>query len=125
MRKFEKRLDRRLQSRKKLLKGIYVIQFESGFKLGLTVNFRQRFQFYNQPWTQPIYKIWFAETEEFKKVESSLKDSYKIYSIDSTEYFDIRCLPNLLTSLDAKTKTLKLLFNPALAINELDLNIKN
>ena len=72
------------------LKGIYLIEFESGVKIGITNGFPRRFIQYNQPWVQPIYNIWFLKTEKMQEIEKTIKEQYWIWRVDnnSPEYFE-------------------------------------
>ena len=45
------------QTENKMKSGMYVVQFESGFKFGISININQRLRSYQKPWSQPIVNI--------------------------------------------------------------------
>lgn len=88
------------KNRRSTLCGVYLIEFESGLKLGITKNFNYRFKFYNDPWVQPIYSIWFLRTENYKTIEKELKKQYFLSTLDSCEYFERRKKKEIIESLE-------------------------
>jgi hypothetical protein len=68
----------------------YIIQFESGVKVGMTSNFKTRVRSYCSPWCQPIEAVYIVRSDEQGAVEDHVKRCFGKHKIGrSREYLDI------------------------------------
>jgi len=70
------------------MKGVYVIEFDNGIKIGRTNNLMNRIDHYKSPWCRPIKSIWIMECCWPDYAEASIKSFLKenITSDNSTEF---------------------------------------
>lgn len=69
--------------------GIYIIQFDTGIKIGVSKNFKQRFtEQYLKPWCKPIIKYQMIHSYKAKYIEKAIKTYYKNFTVKgSNEFF--------------------------------------
>lgn len=68
--------------------GLYIIQFETGIKIGVSRNLKSRLSFYKAPWTQQMKEIICYQCPNPTRLEHMLKKYFKQYTTEnSTEYF--------------------------------------
>lgn len=72
----------------KKIRGVYLIKFENGLKIGMSNDIIQRLEMYKSPWMKKILKIWYVECQNPKIVETKIKEDYKkfIKSPKSSEF---------------------------------------
>lgn len=68
---------------------LYLIKFEHGCKIGMTIDWEQRMREYNKPWCHKILAIQRWSGFAFlKQAESSINNMFKKYTKEgSTEFF--------------------------------------
>lgn len=122
------------------LEGIYIIEFERGFKLGRTSNFNSRLRCYTDPWSQGIVKIWFMKTVNSKIIERKIKQLYNTRRYqNAAEFFSKIWLEGMLKAIASHSRCreqgkilytgsfeedITLIYNKELKLNLYNLKIK-
>ena len=84
----------------KELKGVYVVVFENGVKIGHSNDIKKRIVEYKKPWCYSIETIYYIETQYNKYIEAQIKKMENVFTIEnSTEFADIKHLQHILKEL--------------------------
>lgn len=68
----------------------YIVEFQTGCKIGKTANFKKRSAEYRKPWCQPIKSEMLLQIEEHKAVALELYLREKLNATGNTkEFFEI------------------------------------
>ena len=59
------------------MSGMYIIEFNSGFKFGIAKNLNKRVRNYNKPWSQPINKVTLFPMDH--KIATNIETTIKQY----------------------------------------------
>jgi len=67
--------------------GIYVIDFGTGVKIGMSRNIKSRLKSYRSPWVKPIVRVTCFKTFNYVEVEKLIKDKFSSYTTGNSEEF--------------------------------------
>lgn len=71
------------------LKGIYLLEFEDGMKIGMSANIKRRIKDYEKPWCKPILNKIFFYYEDFQDLELEIlrkSKKYVDFTVNSNEW---------------------------------------
>jgi len=77
-----------MELKMKKIKGLYIVEFENGIKIGISNNVHERLESYKKPWCRPIVNSFIVECQCPIQLELRIKKQFKksITYNESTEF---------------------------------------
>ena len=71
------------------LRGVYLLEYDDGLKIGMSANIQRRIRDYNKPWCRPVLRSIFFYCENFQDLEVEVLQKSKKYldfTVNSNEW---------------------------------------